>query len=582
MNEMFPLEQLKFSNDYVSSKGFNLAKQNQFYGPEDWGDFEAVNSSCSGLGFCEDNGVDEGQVFSKQRGQVQSVTNYGSLDHLYFDMGSTQFHPRQEDEITKLASIENEISELIEPQREKPHAFPLSSLGILKNYGNKFGQLNCEKINASSYGCDTRGNEISGRKLSTDAIIRLAGENFIQTFSQRVDDMSMLSHPFSSSFFGGSDEEIRDVELLQCLLALAEKVGQQQFERATKLLDLCDELTSKEGNTIQRLVYYFCQALRERIGGGKGRLSAKVVVALDEEIMSLSPSIIALHQEIPFYQVSQFTGIQAIVENVAHSKKVHVIDLEIRNGTQCTVLMQALTARCGPPLEHLKITAVGTTSKPSMDEIGRRLMAFAHSMNLPFSFNVVMVDDDMVELNKSLFELDKEEAVAFYSSYYLWTMIARPDRLDRLMKVVRTINPCVMVVSELEANLNSPVFVTRFIEGLFFYGTHFDSIKYCMGHDRPNRLITESIYYGNAIRNLVVAEGEERMMRHVSISVWRAFFARFAMVEIELSMSSLYQASLVAKSFACGSSCTLDMDEKCLLIGWKGTPLISHSAWKFP
>lgn len=79
----------------------------------------------------------------------------------------------------------------------------------------------------------------------------------------------------------------------------------------------------------------------------------------------------------------------------------------------------------------------------------------------------------------------------------------------------------------------------------------------------------------------MATEGEERKIRHVKLDVWRTFFARFAMVETELSKSSLYQASLLLNKIARWSSCTLDMNEKSLVIGWKGTPMHSLSVWKF-
>jgi hypothetical protein len=92
---------------------------------------------------------------------------------------------------------------------------------------------------------------------------------------------------------------------------------------------------------------------------------------------------------------------------------------------------------------------------------------------------------------------------------------------------------------------------------------------------------TESKIFGEGIRNVVAAKGEERKIRNVKIDVWRAFFARYGMVETELSMSSLYQASLVVQKFDCRNSCTLDMNAKSLIIGWKGTPICSLSVWKF-
>ncbi|KAM3236157.1 DELLA protein RGL2 [Capsicum annuum] len=249
---------------------------------------------------------------------------------------------------------------------------------------------------------------------------------------------------------------------------------------------------------------------------------------------------------------------------------------------QWTILMQALyTHQCGceSSLKHLRITALCTKLRHKIEDTRERLMDFAVSLNLPFSFNIVMVEDVM-KLKQEDFEIDDEEAIAIFARYILMRMLAQPAKLDSLMRVIRGINPRAMIVIEVEANHNSPAFVDRFVEALFFYGAFFDSLEDCMRYDERNRTAIESEHLSRGIRSIVATEGEERTIRHVKVDVWRAFFARYGMEEMELSMSSLYQANLVLKNFACGSCCTLEMNKNCLLIGWKGTPLISLSAWK--
>ncbi|KAA8531297.1 hypothetical protein F0562_006006 [Nyssa sinensis] len=549
-----------------SGEGGNIVKQTRL---EDWGEMRANDLFCSDLRFYEDNKIEEGLLLSKyeQEQQLQHLSNFGTFDDLYLDIVSPPFQSCQE-EITQLVGIQAENPESVDPNKEQPHAIPLASLGILKNYGNKIRRLKGAKINLPTY--DTSYTKLCGQKLSTEEILRLAGEEFIQSSFQMIDDLSMISHPFSSSFSGLSDKEVKDVELVQYLLASAEKVGRQHFDRATKLLNRCDELSSNTGNPVQRVVYYFSEALREKIDRETEKIRSKDLVKkqpvdLEAEMMSPNLAIIAFHQEVPLSQVTQFTGMQAILENVAEAKKVHIIDLQIRSGMQWTVLMQALVARCECPVELLKITAVGTKSKPKIEETGKRLMSFAQSMNLPFSFNVVVVSD-MLDLNEDLFDLETEEAVAVYSTFAFRNMIAQPDQLEYLIRAIRNINPCIMVVAEVEANLNSPVFVNRFVEALFFYGALFDCLEDCMDRNDPNRMISESKCCFDAIQNIVAAEGEDRTTRHVNINIWRAFFAGFGMTEIELSASSLYQAKLVVKNFSCGSSCTLDPNGKSLII----------------
>ncbi|KAG6731609.1 hypothetical protein I3842_01G138000 [Carya illinoinensis] len=470
-----------------------------FNGPaEEWG---------SDSGIYQEDLSEEDFNFSQHQQQEASFSENGLLDDLQFHAISPQLHTCLE-EIAKLGEFPTLIPEV---------------------QTVKWGQSNRAKL-----------------ELSTEEIVRLAGAGFIQSTSQAADGPSMPIHPFDLDFCGLSDDERRDMELAESLFASAEKAGSQQFERARKFLNQCDHLSSNTGNPVQRVVYYFSEALRQKIDRETGRNTSKdsgksPSIDVDKELMNPSPPTLANHEELPFCQVTQFAGIQAIIKNTVEARKIHIIDLGIRNGVQWTILMQALATRCECPLELLKITAVGTTSKHLLMETGKRLASFAQSLNLPFSFNVVMVSD-MLDLREDLFELDADET------------------LESIMEVVRSINPCIMFVTEIEANHNSPAFVSRFVEALFYF---------------------KSKFFGKGIRNIVAAEGEERKIRNVKIDVWRAFFARYGMLETEFSTSSLYQASLLVKKFRCEKSFTLDMNGKCLITLWKVTPICSLSAWKF-
>lgn len=201
-------------------------------------------------------------------------------------------------------------------------------------------------------------------------------------------------------------------------------------------------------------------------------------------------------------------------------------------------------------------------------------------MNIPFSFEIVMVAD-VLNFNIDLLELDEDEKVAVCAPFFLSTLISKPNSLEHLMRVIRDINPCITVVSEIEANHTTPAFANRFTEALFFYGALFDSLSYCLDDDDRNRKVLESVFYGQTISNIVAAEGDERTIRHISIDVWRSFFARFGMMEMELSNESVFEATLLISNFGSENSCSIRVDGGCLLIDWKDVPIFSVSAWKF-
>ncbi|KAK7278174.1 hypothetical protein RJT34_23199 [Clitoria ternatea] len=458
----------------------------------------------------------------------------------------------------------------------------LASLELLRNYGSRFKRLRKESV-----GNDTETCVSPQKKLSTEEIIRLAGARYIQHSAQWHDGSFRL--PIYGYGLGGlclTEEENRDVELAQFLLAAAERVGCQQHERACMLLNHF-QWNYYGASPVQRVIFHFANALGERIRkvtegriiSLKGCEKNKERELIERLVIDTNMAVIC-HQKIPFNQVMQFAGVQAIVEHVASHTKIHIINLDIGCGVLCTGLMQALAERQeNKPVKLLKITAIGVPGKTELEETGKRLISFAESLNLPFLYKVVFVTD-MIEIKVEQFELEDNEAVAVYSPYVLRTMVSNSDSLENLMRVIRKIRPSIMVVLELEANHNSPSFVNRFIEALFFYAAYFDCIETCINQDYECRMRIEAILC-EGIRNIVAMEDRERLVRNVKIDVWRRFFARYRMVEIAFSESSLYHANLVTEKFDSGKFCTMDKNGKSLIVGWKGTPIHSISAWKF-
>ncbi|RDX74758.1 DELLA protein RGL2, partial [Mucuna pruriens] len=564
------------SNDiFWATECLNEGENVEFSRAEDDGEYGGIDSLYSNLRFIPcDNSSEEGYLLStnpQKYQQLPSYHDYAQLDNLQFDMVSPPF---QFD-----AQYPTLVPPLCDPRKDKPHSTtPLASLEILKNYGKGFKRLSSERKTLKPVDdLDEVRNEVAWRKLSTEDVMKIAGTRFIQSSSSETESSPFLeTHPFGFYFSGLSDEEKEDVALAESLLASAEKVGYQQFERASKLLSHCESLSCKTGSPIKRIVHYFAEALRQRIGIETGRVSYKDLQKGEifdpvEAAKELNPTIVAFYEELPFCQIALFTLIQAIIEDVAEAKKIHVIDLEIRKGGQWTILMQALESRHECPIELLKITAIesGTSSRHIVEDTGKRLKDFAQGLNIPFSFNIVMVSD-LLHLSEDLFEIDPEEEIVVYSQYALRTKIQQSDQLETIMRVIRNLSPNVMAVAEIEANHNSTSFVKRFIEALFFFSAFFDCLESCMKGDEKNRMIIESMYFGHGIKNIVAAEGVERKTRNVKIDVWRAFFARFGMVEKEMSTLSLYQAELVAKRFPSGNLCTFDKNGNCLLVGWKG------------
>ncbi|CAN0855462.1 DELLA protein RGL1 [Linum grandiflorum] len=513
------------------------------------------------------------------------LSNFDNFDDQWLHMYSPSCHLGS-DEIDELGRILDEqvectskpSNELVEPptQQQQQQQRSLPSFDILYTHGK-----------SSKEGVTT-----------VDQVLRIAGERVVEFSNGRAGAPSMLHIPMDPSLSHLSVEDVKNVELVEYLLAAAERVGDHQFDHAASLLNLCGSLACKSGNAVQRLGYYLAQALRDRISCETGnkpleeeREKAAGVIRHDEELVTTSESAIKSMQrgQMPMYQIPHLAAVQAILENVASSNKIHVIDLKIGSGLQWVALMQGLSTSSRSdrgPVDLLRITAVGITSfdQSQVEETGDRLTSFAGSIDIPFRFEVVVVTDEKEasDFRPDRFKLEPdEESLVVYSDDVLKTLIGQPIRIERVMRALKRMNPRIMVVVEVEANLNSPNFGGRFVETMFHYGAIFENLESTMKRDDTFRARIESGLLGHQVSNILASEGEERHVRGVKIGVWRKFFDRFGMVEVEPSAMTLHQAKWFLHRFVKNQSYTVEMDGKSLILGFNGAPMRCVSTWKF-
>ncbi|CAN1170550.1 DELLA protein RGL2 [Linum perenne] len=428
------------------------------------------------------------------------------------------------------------------------------------------------------------------QETSLPDIIRIASARFINSSSSSSSKLSDHDEEAISDLLQSNKEVTKQVELVQCLLNAAEEMSREKYEQSICSLDICDSLSSKAGNLTQRVVYYFSQALRKRVYHKSGVNVSSLVeelvklnIEIEEAVTSPSPIVGIMYEKIPFYQIGQLAAVQAIMDCVEKVKRIHIVDLRIRNGMQWAALMQALaSSRKRGNLEILKITAIVTsTSENLINETGERLAKLAKSMNIPFAFRIVAVPN-MLEIDQEQLEVDPpRESLVIYSEYALHGLLQKPMQLEAFMVVIRNIHPAIMVVIETEANLNSLNFAHRFVEVLFHYGAYFDCVNTCLNDDGKEKMVVESTILRNQVNDMLVKEKRE-MTRNVTVDVWRRFFGRFWMVEGGLSTKAMDTVDVLVSRFKGERCCcTVDMNGRSLVVGWKGISIFSLSTWKF-
>ncbi|KAK4282570.1 hypothetical protein QN277_013931 [Acacia crassicarpa] len=325
--------------------------------------------------------------FSAENGKVSQIQlqqqdepkfDIKALEEFNIDTALQMTPPFEE-----IVGLDNQQVPSSEPINNKQvsQSSSLAHLKLLSNYASRFKKLRVQdRIEPNNNG----EAQVGRQELSAEEIIGLAGARYVQLSSYRYDDYCMPLHPYASGLEVLSEEENRDIELAQFLLAAAERVSSQQYERASRMLLHCLFNSSPGTNSVQRTIFYFAQALRERIEKETGNTTLMGCAKNTEnELIQKMDTSIALtcYQKIPFHQVLQFAGMQAIVEHITYDTKIHVIDLEIRHGIQWTCLMQALVGRNERKVELLKITSIAIAGQPTIEETSKRLKSFAKSLN---------------------------------------------------------------------------------------------------------------------------------------------------------------------------------------------------------
>ncbi|CAI9118565.1 OLC1v1020152C1 [Oldenlandia corymbosa var. corymbosa] len=445
------------------------------------------------------------------------------------------------------------------------------------------GQMGGERKPDDISGSCRSADSASGLSLSTNDILKMARKTLIQR--RNFDVASILfggssdndDHPDSSYCL--SPEMSDDFELAKLFQGAVLWYEKRDLEKTKWWLNICQSKASASGNALHRIVSYFSSALQAKIARELGENpepdASREANPVKELVKKLQPELMKSYQLLPFCQITDFTAIQALVDNVASARRVHLVDLGIKSASHWPVLMQALAAR-HDPVELLKLTAVGTAED---NETGRMLSCFAESMNIPFEFRLIV--SDLKDLREDMFELSDDEVVAVYSELHLASLLPRLDHLVSLLRTIENLNPLVMVVIEIEAYTDTPIFLERFDAALSVCAAVFDCLEDCVARDNPCRGFIEGGFIWDAVRNVIICEGEERITRHERLDFWRGFLSRFGFVEVALSDIAFCQLNMVVESNPLWKPSTWERNGQGIIVGWKKTPIKSLSVWKF-
>ncbi|XP_044510106.1 protein NODULATION SIGNALING PATHWAY 2 [Mangifera indica] len=389
-------------------------------------------------------------------------------------------------------------------------------------------------------------------------------------------------------------EDFKGLRLVHLLIAAAEALtGANKSRELTRviLVRLRELVSPNDGTNMERLAAYFTDALQGLLEGAGGAHSKYLITngpyhhhQRDEHHQNDVLAAFELLQDMsPHVKFGHFTANQAILEAVANDRRVHIVDYDIMEGIQWASLMQALVSRKdGPPTPHLRITALsrggsGRRSIGTIQETGRRLIAFAASIGQPFSFHQCRLDSDET-FRPSVLKLVRGEALIINCMLHLPHFSYRaPDSISSFLSGAKTLNPRLVTLVEEETGPNvDEGFVGRFMDSLHHYSAVYDSLEAGFPMQSRARALVERVFLGprisGSLARIFQTHGGGKSCS------WGEWMTGVGFKGVNISYANNCQAKLLLGLFNDGYRVE-ELGNNRLVLGWKCRRLLSASVW---
>ena len=377
----------------------------------------------------------------------------------------------------------------------------------------------------------------------------------------------------------------RDVVDLRTLLTICAQAVAANDQRTTnEVLKQIRQHSSPLGDGMQRMAHYFADGLEARIAGS----GTQIYTALIGRLTLAADVLKAYHLFLaacPFKKLSNFFSNKTIMNLAEKKTRLHIVDFGILYGFQWPSLIQRLSSRPGGP-PKLRITGIdlpqpGFRPAERVEETGRRLTKYAETFNVPFEFNAIAKWWDTIQIED--LKLDSDEVLVVNVIWRLRNLLDETVMVesprDNVLKLMRKMNPDVLIQGTVNGTFNAPFFITRFREALFHYSTVFDMLETIVPRETEERLLIEREIFGREAMNVIACEGAERIERPETFKQWQVRNLRAGFRQLPLNREIVNLAkdrvkSLYRKDFL------IDEDGEWLLQGWKGRILFALSTWK--
>ncbi|XP_039003253.1 scarecrow-like protein 13 [Hibiscus syriacus] len=343
---------------------------------------------------------------------------------------------------------------------------------------------------------------------------------------------------------------IPNLDLKQILVASGQALHDGDMLTMTGLMHELEKMVSVSGEPIQRLGAYVLEGLRARLESSGSNIyrALKCKEPTSSELMSYMHILFRI---CPYWKFAY---------------------------------MSALAKRPGGPLS-IRVTGIDDSQSNharggGLDIVGQRLSEFARSCNVQFDFHDAAISSCEIQLEN--LKVHPGEAVAVNFPYVLHHMpdesVSILNHRDRLLRLVKSLSPKVVTLSEQESNTNTSPFFSRYLETLDYYSAMFESIDAACPRDDKQRINAEQQCVARDIVNMIACEGTERVERHELLGKWRSRLTMAGFSQYPLSSPVTMAVRDMLKEY--DNNYRLAEKDGALYLGWVNRAMSTFSAWR--
>ncbi|KAL7155769.1 hypothetical protein ABFS83_03G098500 [Erythranthe nasuta] len=450
-----------------------------------------------------------------------------------------------------------------------------------ENYGNDPYQPNYESdmIDYDEAQMKLKLQELEHALLDNDDDSDNNYNNGMETENETED--SPKEYSSSGSIFSSSASVATSPKSL--LFACAASIQNGNFAEASHMINVLRQRVSIQGEPSGRIAAYMVEALAARVESS-GRGLYKALKCKEPPSSDRLSAMQVLFEVCPCFRFGFMAANGAILEACKDENRVHIIDFDINQGSQYYTLLQTLAKTSGRR-PHIRLTGVDDPESVQrgvggLTVIGRRLEQLAKDLRVPFEFHAVTSETALVSPS-TLDCQPGEEALVINFAFQLHHMpdesVSTVNLRDRLLRMVKGLNPKLVTVVEQDVNTNTAPFLIRFGEAYDYYSAVFESLDATLGRDSQDRVNVEKQCLARDIINVVACEGEERIERYEVAGKWRARMSMAGFTSSPIGRNVSGEIRKLIKEYS--ERYTVKEENGGLHFGWEDKMLIVCSAW---